>query len=288
MYAESRLIPGSQSPIDSGNGICQWTNYRNPAFAEWYKRVKGKDVKKPKYIDMDEQLEYVKYEMENTHRKFLDTIRKCSDPQEAADLMLRGFENGDNNTIDTIPKMNETYHGQYEKMLRDRQKYALNAYKVISTLSPQFELAQVDPSLLKGTTKSSGDAEIGDQPSGKSYNDSGTQTNGTDGTNKSQDNDESVGSFINNTFLAGIQNLMSDPVMQKFNSLTASTSSVNATPVTAKTESAPKETATASTESSGKSNNTINAPSYKGGDTNTTVNNNTYISTNNAKSTEVV
>lgn len=131
LYSESRLQPDIVRKGGTDTGIAQWTGSRK-AKAEYL-------FNKPlKECNLEEQLQFIKWELTHTHQ-IVDKIKQCSTPKEAADVWLRGFENGGGGDLISEEALNSTYtkyypnsKNIYKTFLSERSK---NAYKIFNELS---------------------------------------------------------------------------------------------------------------------------------------------------------
>lgn len=117
----------------AGKGICQWSNKRNDDFIEWYKSKNNtKEDVYPNEASLDDQLEFMLHEM-SKRKKFMELMRNVEDGKvsSAADIMLRGYENGGEGGLASVDQMNEVYskhNNPYERQISDRSANAEYIY----------------------------------------------------------------------------------------------------------------------------------------------------------------
>lgn len=117
----------------AGKGICQWSNNRNDDFIDWYKsRNNTNENVYPNEASLDDQLEFMTHEM-SKRGKFMDLMRdvKDGDVTSAADIMLRGYENGGENGLASVNQIDEIYskhNNPYERQISDRSTNAEYIY----------------------------------------------------------------------------------------------------------------------------------------------------------------
>lgn len=308
LLAESRLDPkvinkweakkfGRDSHV-YGRGIAQWSNRRNLEFKEWYAKKHGGEGKFPEETEMDDQLEYLLLEM-SKRPKFMRTVQGTSDIAVATDAMLRGYENGGPRAFASEAQLDEIYtkvgSGTYRKMFGDRLKFANRVYKLLT--GNEFDASQINPQSLNGPR-----AYI---PASGTYN-GGSTTSGTWGADytptirkpqggNGEGDENNMGSFDENTYEGRerrrddfFSRLKQDIVGIDLMAKPTSSSSGSFSAPTAEYSSGANATAAASS-SNGPSPSSAPTMVNQSGDTiNTTViNNNTYLSQNDAKGAEL-
>lgn len=90
-------------PYKSGKGIAQWSLDRNLNFSEWMEENYG-EAAFPNEVTINQQLEFMLFEM-SQRPAFLKAIAAATTPEQAADAMRRGFENGSANSLATKKQM---------------------------------------------------------------------------------------------------------------------------------------------------------------------------------------
>ena len=126
-YAESGLNPAIKSKKDSGSGIAQWTGSRHQSFNKFYRQVFGKQSPGILNVGLDQQIDVAIAEYKSrtgNWRHFLNT-KSLTD---AVDSVLRGYENGGNNSLLPIADIDRIYtkvgSGTYKSLMSSRVKYA--------------------------------------------------------------------------------------------------------------------------------------------------------------------
>lgn len=137
LMAESGLNPAAENkeekksgrlgPTGHGQGIAQWSLSRNQDFYDWYEKKYGKGTGKyPSQASLDDQIEFMIHEMMG-RPAFMEAMRNAQDPAQAADVMLRGFENGGKDALAT-PRQLDSYSkvgsGNYDHLITTRASYA--------------------------------------------------------------------------------------------------------------------------------------------------------------------
>lgn len=115
LLAESNLDPKAINKAEKkkgykgyGRGIAQWSNERVANF----KNVTGKEIER---ASLTEQLDFVWHELQE--RKILmSKLKNAKSTRESADLILRGYENGNINGLVTPEQMYRTYSRAYQKL----------------------------------------------------------------------------------------------------------------------------------------------------------------------------
>lgn len=87
----------SDEPHKSGKGIAQWSLGRNLNFSEWMMENYGEELF-PNEATINQQLEFMLFEM-SQRDAFLNAMANATSPEEAADAMRRGFENGSSKAL---------------------------------------------------------------------------------------------------------------------------------------------------------------------------------------------
>lgn len=95
----------SNEPYKSGKGVAQWSLDRNLDFADWIKFNYGEELF-PNEATINQQLEFMLYEM-SQRPAFLNAISAATTPEEAADAVRRGFENGSNKALASKKQMDD-------------------------------------------------------------------------------------------------------------------------------------------------------------------------------------
>lgn len=93
----------ADEPHKSGKGIAQWSLGRNLNFAEWMQSNYGEELF-PNEATINQQLEFMLYEM-SQRDAFLHALSMATTPEEAADAVRRGFENGSSNSLASRKQM---------------------------------------------------------------------------------------------------------------------------------------------------------------------------------------
>lgn len=137
LIAESDIDPTAVNeleaktmPHSSGKGIVQWSNERNTIFQNWYEDKYG-ERKYPYQTSLQDQLDFMLYEMNKYYPGFMREIKKAKTPSEAADIMLRGYENGGGNALASKADIDETYGptNDYNRQISVRAANANSVYK---------------------------------------------------------------------------------------------------------------------------------------------------------------
>lgn len=284
LLAESQLKPEIFNKMEAakwtgkhaykyGRGIAQWSLDRNKDFMKWYRDNYGKDGVYPNQTDMDTQLRFMLHEM-NQRKAFMKHMINAKDPVTAADIMLRGFENGGYNKLASPQKLDEyakVGSGNYAKLLKDRSKYSLEAFKVIS--GNDFDVSTIDPKLLAGaTTPDKIDYSLANKSNNLGYDFSGVQHLAENGLASTYD---SIFEDIRN-------NSLINSILGKTNFV----ANAEHTPVVDITKDEPEVPESIKRPEEPKSSSPIISPTWNGGST--TVNNttNVYVHSNNAKLAE--
>lgn len=110
-----------------GRGIAQWSNSRINDFKAWYEKKYGKSVS-PEDASLEDQLEFAYYEM-SLRKVLMKHLTEAKSIEEAADYVLRGFENGSLNGMATPQMMDKTYSraatpNSYGKLIHDSISYS--------------------------------------------------------------------------------------------------------------------------------------------------------------------
>lgn len=111
--------------VSHGQGIAQWSLERNRHFYNWYKKKYG-EGKYPAQASLDDQIEFMIHEMMG-RPVFMEAMRNAQDPAQAADVMLRGFENGSEKGLATprqLDSYDEVGSGNYNHLITTRASYA--------------------------------------------------------------------------------------------------------------------------------------------------------------------
>ena len=93
----------ADEPHKSGKGIAQWSWNRNLNFSDWMKTNYGEELF-PNEATINQQLEFMLYEM-SQRNAFLKALSMATTPEEAADAMRRGFENGSEDSLASRKQM---------------------------------------------------------------------------------------------------------------------------------------------------------------------------------------
>lgn len=93
----------ANEPHKAGKGIAQWSLTRNLDFEEWIGNNYGEALF-PSEATINQQLEFMLYEM-SQRTAFLNAISEATTPEEAADAMRRGYENGSKNALASKKQM---------------------------------------------------------------------------------------------------------------------------------------------------------------------------------------
>lgn len=113
--SESELSPTAINQVEKkkgykgyGRGIAQWSNDRVSQFQKYI----GKKIED---ASLEEQLEFVWYEVQN-RPELLRQLYAAADPDTAADVVYRGFENGGRNKLATPQELTESYGESWKKL----------------------------------------------------------------------------------------------------------------------------------------------------------------------------
>ena len=90
----------------AGRGLAQWSLDRNLAYSNWHNKTYGSTG--AHYADNDDlatQLSFVLHEM-NQRPAFMRAFMAAKTPEQAADAVRRGYENGSANALATTEQMN--------------------------------------------------------------------------------------------------------------------------------------------------------------------------------------
>lgn len=90
----------------AGRGLVQWSLDRNLAYSNWHNQTYGSTG--AHYADNDDlatQLSFVLHEM-NQRPAFMRAFMAAKTPEQAADAVRRGYENGSANALATTEQMN--------------------------------------------------------------------------------------------------------------------------------------------------------------------------------------
>ena len=133
----------------SGKGICQWSNERNDDFINWYKSKTGTDEKVyPNQASLDDQLEFMLHEM-SKRKKFMELMKSVEDGDvtSAADIMLRGYENGSEEGLASIEQMDKTYskfNNSYNRQISDRSANAKYIYDRLNNKDSEVDVEEIN------------------------------------------------------------------------------------------------------------------------------------------------
>lgn len=133
LYSESGLNPSVVRKGGTDTGLAQWVGSRK-AKAE-------KLFSKPlKDCSVEEQLEFIKWELKNTHQ-ILDKLKNAKTKEEAAEIWFAGYENGGGGNLVTPQQIQSSYGKHYPGnndiygwMIKDRLKNTSKIYNEISKL----------------------------------------------------------------------------------------------------------------------------------------------------------
>lgn len=105
LYSESGLETTAVRTGGKDTGIAQWVGSRRTKAEEMF----GKPLKD---CSLEEQAEYIKWELTNTHQ-IVDKLKNAETQEEAVDIWLRGYENGGGGNLISKEKIIETYKKHY-------------------------------------------------------------------------------------------------------------------------------------------------------------------------------
>jgi hypothetical protein len=121
LYSESNL----NSDIGkTAHGLAQWTGRRKINFHNFATNSLGlkKQTTIKKYY-FTAHTQFIKYELSTSYRDILLILQKSKTFEEAVDIVLRGYENGDGSTLASKRTINNVYRSQnlsYRKLYNDR------------------------------------------------------------------------------------------------------------------------------------------------------------------------
>lgn len=141
LFAESSLNPRASNLSEKragysgfGRGIAQWSNSRVQDF-ETYTGTKLENS------TLDQQFNFIWYELQQ-RPELMRQLQYAETPEEAADLIYRGYENGSTAALATPDQLTETYSRAWENLedyptynyydqLSIRQKHARRALDLL-------------------------------------------------------------------------------------------------------------------------------------------------------------
>lgn len=169
LIAESNLDPTAVNKMEekkfgfhkAGKGIAQWSNSRNDDFINWYKANYGKDKVYPNQASLEAQLKFMLFEMAG-RTAFMDAMKQVNHPDQAADIMLRGYENGGPNKLASKADIDKTYakyNNGYDKQYLTRVGHARDVYALYTG---NMLSGPIDQALLEGSNYTGDNAKITD------------------------------------------------------------------------------------------------------------------------------
>lgn len=132
LFTESGLDPNIRRKGGTDSGLAQWVGPRLKEF----KKIYGKEVIES---TVDEQLDFMDYELRNSYN-IVDKIKEAKTPEEAADVWLRGYENGGYGKLASVEQIEKAYkkyypdkESVYHFFLKDRAQNALGFHAYYTT-----------------------------------------------------------------------------------------------------------------------------------------------------------
>lgn len=131
LYSESGLNPNIIRKGGTDTGLAQWVGSRKTKFKNLF-------AKELKDSTIQEQLEFIKWELNNSHQ-ILPKLKNAKTPEEAAEVWFAGYENGGGGNLVTREQVQASYgkhypgnNNIYDWMLKTRINNTRKIYNELS------------------------------------------------------------------------------------------------------------------------------------------------------------